>query len=61
MSALSDHLPLGYQPITSKILKVYRLLERLLIAHCGRSSLYVFEHVNGTASERLLNGPLTLR
>ncbi|MFT4788470.1 MAG: hypothetical protein ACI95X_001283, partial [Paraglaciecola sp.] len=32
-----------------------------LIAHCGRSSLDVFEHVNGTAPERLLSEPLTLR
>jgi hypothetical protein len=29
MAAVSDHLPLEYQPTTSKILKVYRLLERL--------------------------------
>ncbi len=32
MSALLEPMPLGYQPVTPKSLKVYRLLERLLIA-----------------------------
>ena len=31
-SAMSDYLPLGYQQLTSKNLKIYRLLERPIFA-----------------------------
>jgi hypothetical protein len=33
MALSSEHLSLGYQPITPKNLKTYRLLERLLFAN----------------------------
>ena len=39
-AAMSDRHPLAYQSITPTNLKKYGLLERLFIAHCGRSSLY---------------------